>query len=777
MSVEDRGNKKYSRCDAEKLNNIPAELRALPQWVCWQAEWKEERGKFSKIPLNPNTGREAKSNSPSTWGTYADALRLFNQEPSIHGVGFEFSAQDPYTFIDLDDARDPVTGELNDTTKEIIVKFNSYTEISPSGTGIRIVIEAEAVGANKRRGKIELYSAGQYATLTGNVLEAHTRVEKRQAELADFYQLIFGAEEPSKHKPKPALDDSDPKYTRVRALTDDELILKATEAANGAKFVKLWTGEDVTDHSQADSSLCAILAYWSRGDLERMDRLFRRSKLFRPKWDERRGAETYGQRTLNFAVKACTAMYDPDLDQTMREHRNDTANAEIFVLLHGEKFTFNVDRDEWFKWNCHRWEPGADLTVLFYAEDVGKELIRRYTANPLPDARAQQNAMKWAVQTGDRRRRDAIENYSRGRLKKPGNIFNQDHYLLACANGIVDLRTGDMRDGQPGDWITRSTGINYNPAMTCPTWDKFVSEIMLGDREMISYLWRVIGYCLTGDTTERAFFLLHGAGRNGKTTFVETLQAVLGAEEGGYAQRARFSTFLRKNISGGANDDVAHLNDARVIVASEADDRAPLDTAAIKELTGGDAIRARHLYSGEFQFKPSFKLFLVTNHVPPIHETTHSLWDRLHYLAFDYRVPDDKVDRSLRLRLMGELEGILAKGIRACLDWQRDGLNPPQKVLHGRKDLEQQHDTCGQFLADSCELGDANKVSTSQKQLYYAFASWCRENGIQRPPSARWLTNELRNKKFTEHKLGANIVWLGIKLTKGGGYQPEMDEL
>ena len=765
--------KKYERCVAEKFSNIPEAIKRLPQWVCWQAEWKPERGKFSKIPINPNTGREAKSNAPTTWGTYDEALSLFEREGSITGLGFEFSVQDPFTFIDLDDARDPATGEIGDWAQEIISKLDSYTEVSPSGTGIRILIEADPVGSSKRRGKIEIYSFGQYATITGDVIR-QAPVSPRQAELADLYALVFGVEE--EKKPEPATLEADPKLARVRLISDDDLIAKATSAANGVKFLKLWNAEDVTDHSLSDAALCSILAYWTRGDADRIDRLFRISRLMRPKWDERRGADTYGQRTINFAIKAATALYDPDLDGTLREGRNDVANAEIFVQLNGPRFCYNLDRKEWLMWNCHRWQENADLDLLFSCEDVSKELLRRATANPLPDAKLQTAAVKWAIQSGDGHRIDQINKFAQRRLKQHGHLFNRDPYLLACENGIVDLRTGDLRDGQPGDWITRSTGIRYDAHARCPVFEQFLREIMCFDDEMTAYMWRGIGYCLTGDTTERAFFLLHGGGRNGKTTFVETLQAVMGAEEGGYAQRARFNTFLRKSTVGGANDDVAHLSGARLVVASEADDRAPLDTAAIKELTGGDAIRARHLYAKEFQFRPIFKLMLVTNHVPPIQESTHSLWDRLHYIAFDYRIPDNKVDRNLRLRLMGELEGIFARSVKACLEWQRNGLAPPEKVLHARADLEHRMDTLGQFLAEACELGDANKYTVTSRQLYYAFSLWCRENGIKNPPSNKWFTAELRNKKFTEHKIGNVSQWIGLKLT-GRGSQGEMSEL
>lgn len=758
--------KSYARGDVAKFSNVPTELRAIPQWVCWRAEWKEERGKFSKLPVDPATRKEAKSNDPATWSSFDEAVATFTKDKTVNGIGFVFTPQDNYAFVDLDDARDPATGEIGDWAAEIVTRLNSYTEISPSGTGLRIVVEAEPVGPAKRRGKVEIYAFGQYATITGNRIGKVEKIAKRQGELADLYRTVFGKDEKEEPNSRPA-NVEDPKLARVRALSDDDLIVKASSAANGGKFLKLWQADpSVTgDRSQADAALCGMLAYWTRADAERIDRLFRRSALVRKKWDERRGNQTYGERTVAFACRAAAALYDPDLEPTMQEGRNDIANTEIFIQLHGADFLWAVEWKTWLAWNCHRWEPGKDLRCELAAESVSKELVRRAQTAPDPDAKRQQQNMKWAVGSGDGRRVDQIEKFSRRRLDKAVSEFDTDLYLLACRNGVLDLRTGELRDGSRGDLITRTTDLVYDEKATCPIWDKFLKEIMEGDMAMVSYLWRVIGYCLTGDITERAFFLFHGEGRNGKSTWVETLKALLGPPGLGYAQKARFSTFLQKTVQGGANDDIAHFAGARVVIANEADERASLDVALVKELTGGDTHRARHLYGREFEFAPQFKLFLVTNKVPPIHETTYAIWDRLHYVPFDWRVPDSKVDRALPLRLLGELPGILAKAAKACREWQKEGLNPPDKVLKAGRQLYQDMDTLGEWLAEETEAGD--KFKTSHKDLYRAFTGWARDNGWTRPPSSKTFGGYLRERRFPEiRSTGNQKFWLGLKLRR-----------
>ena len=234
-----------------------------------------------------------------------------------------------------------------------------------------------------------------------------------------------------------------------------------------------------------------------------------------------------------------------------------------------------------------------------------------------------------------------------------------------------------------------------------------------------------MGYGLTGDVRERAFFLLHGSGRNGKSTFVETYRAVLGGPGSGYAQKARFSSFLKKQ-NPGINDDIAHLAGARVVIATENDGSTNLDTSAVKELTGNDAVRARFLYGKEFEFVPQFKLFLVANHVPPIADDSRATWDRLHYINFNFRVPDEKVDKGLQLKLLGELEGILAKAVRACLEWQKGGLDPPDSVIQAGQRLEREMDLFGQFFEERLDATDRD-AKVSGKVLYNEFRVWSKD--------------------------------------------------
>jgi putative DNA primase/helicase len=458
---------------------------------------------------------------------------------------------------------------------------------------------------------------------------------------------------------------------------------------------------------------------------------------------------------------------------------NDRDNAEVFIDLHGHRFRYDPKRNDWLhfpdgKWfpnkdrrdfeRAHTWQCDAELEAMLGAEDVYYELLRRAKSSRDPDEKKQEKQMRWAIASGDLRRVAAILRLAQPRLKH--SEWDTNPYLLGCANGVVDLRTGQLRDGRPEEYLTRSTGIAFDPAAKCAAWDLFLSDVMEGDSEMIAYLWRVIGYALTGDIAERAFFLLVGVGRNGKTVFVETLRKLLG----GYAQKARFSTFLVKNFGGGVGEDVASLAGARLVIASETSGKLPLDTALVKELTGGDTHRSRHLYEREFEFTPQFKLMFTTNKVPPIYEDTRAIWDRLHYVEFNYRVPEAKVDRYLGKKLEVELPGILARAVTACLEWQSTGLRPPEKILKAGAECAEEMDDFGTFLRDTCEFSQNSE--SVHAELVLALRNWWADNFPKRlAPSSKALRQYLTI-KATELKIRRtgekhhSPIWRGLGLKR-----------
>ncbi len=273
------------------------ELSCYPHWVCWRREGKE------KVPIDPKTGRKASTTDANTWATYEQTAAVADR---YDGISYVVSSYDPFSFVDLDDCVDEY-GEVATWALEVVEALDSYTEVSPSGKGLKIWIEAHKPGSRCRTGSIEVYDSRQFSTFTGKRFSGKG-IERRQRELSFLYLDLFGTEEEDKH----GVDKSGVGF----GGGDNELLEKArTNAATGDAFRRLYDHGDIRgfrSHSEADLRLCTILAYWCGPDQERIDRLFRGSKLDRDKWDTGRGHGTYGEQTIIKGIEGCDYFYDPD---------------------------------------------------------------------------------------------------------------------------------------------------------------------------------------------------------------------------------------------------------------------------------------------------------------------------------------------------------------------------------------------------------------------------------------------------------------------------------
>jgi hypothetical protein len=275
-------------------------MRDLRQWLCWRLE--ERNGEPTKVPYSPKKQEKAKSTDPETWAGYEEAVKA-TRERGYDGVGFVFTLEDDFCGVDLDMCLDPETGEIEPWAQEIIEDLDSYTEISPSGRGVHILVRGELPAGRNRKGHFEAYDRSRYFTVTGRHLAGTPRaIEGRQEELQGVVRRVFGEESANGHtKPVAA---SEPV---ANGLSDDEVVRKALSASNGDKFSRLWSGDtsDYSSHSEADLALCGMLAFWTGGDAARIDSLFRQSGLYRKKWDR----NDYRNRTITEALAGKTEFY------------------------------------------------------------------------------------------------------------------------------------------------------------------------------------------------------------------------------------------------------------------------------------------------------------------------------------------------------------------------------------------------------------------------------------------------------------------------------------
>jgi len=312
--------------------SVPESLREREQWVCWRTEHRD--GEPTKVPIEPVAGGFASTSEPDSWRAFGVARGYAAAEDTtVDGVGFVFTEADPFVGVDLDDCRDPETGSLDESAASIVDRLESYTEVSPSGTGVHVLLRGELPEGRNRRGKIELYDQGRYFTVTGARIDGAPRsVAAREDALATVHAEHVAREDDGRDE-EPAQDGADMDSTGngnsaptpgtgTRSgpadLTDDELLERAMAAANGDKFRRLWNGDTsgYDSHSEADLALCCLLAFWTGTDTARIDRLFRRSGLMRPKWDEVHYGDdrTYGEGTIEEAVAFVSETYDPEDD-------------------------------------------------------------------------------------------------------------------------------------------------------------------------------------------------------------------------------------------------------------------------------------------------------------------------------------------------------------------------------------------------------------------------------------------------------------------------------
>lgn len=289
--------------------NIPTALTALPCWVIWRKEKRED--KWTKVPYQARRpDARASATDPATWSTFKVAVEAAGYE-EVDGVGFVFARANGIVGIDLDKCIDQATNVVEDWAAAIVRGVNSYTEVTPSGTGLHIIAFGTLPAGSRRRGRIEIYDDARYFTVTGiHVGGTPTTVEARDAALSLFHTALFPPSEPL---PLPAPTPIRPMNGHVNGAGGD-VVARARQASNGAKFDRLWNGSAVDhggDDSAADLALCQMLAFWTGRDGGKMDSLFRQSGRLRPKWDERHFSDgrTYGQATIAEALTNTREVY------------------------------------------------------------------------------------------------------------------------------------------------------------------------------------------------------------------------------------------------------------------------------------------------------------------------------------------------------------------------------------------------------------------------------------------------------------------------------------
>ena len=780
---------------SKKYENVPNELKALKRWVGFKIE--ERDGEVGKFPINPINGKYARSNDSMTWASFNIAL-MACVKYKLNGIGFMLG--DGIFGVDLDNHPNKVTGELelpveefNKIAEEFIKSLDSYSEWSWSGNGVHIICAGKLPGTRRKTTCVEMYEKGRFFAFTGNVINAKP-VMTREEEIKPLYEKYMPKEQevPERDLSVPIGNDMEIQEIIDKAFSNEK---------NGELFQALYFGDvagayilsgnswyDDT-HSSADLAFCNLLAFWCNCDAQKMDTIFRSSGLMREKWDQKRGRDTYGNLTIEKAIKTCTNGYSkgtslPELEIENQDYNydkdtgeiieevlplnreavmnidkngepifrikplykrfacNDTGNAEKFYEYFGDLFKYNKTDKIFMFWTGKTWIRDEKDIIRKYANKF-IQLCRDDLANLEAELESDRNAGKdiqlsEAYNKAYQKNIDRISNkagkdamlYEFQSLRDvavTSDEFNKDDYLLNTDSGVVDLKTGQIHSFDPKLMLSKNTNVKVSYEEP-KVWLHFLHGIFergnaQETEEIIECIQKCLGYSLSGSTKEQCMFLCYGNGSNGKTTFQEIVNYIIGE----YGDNVNSEVLMQQKMQTNNSFTIAKLKDARYVETDETDDGEKLAEGTVKRMTGSGQMSAAFKYANEFSFTPKFKIWLSTNNKPIIRGTDLGIWRRIFPFPFIHTFTEEEKDKELPEKLQAEADKILGWCIKGFQIYNElKTIKKPKCLEDEIKEYQEQMDVIAQFMNSECRISENATVTC--RTVYKAYKNWCIDN-------------------------------------------------
>lgn len=423
--------------------------------------------------------------------------------------------------------------------------------------------------------------------------------------------------------------------------------------------------------------------------------------------------------------------------------KNDAGAAQAFADRYADRLRF-APGIGWLVWNGHRWERDAIGRVVQYGIDLHHSLMADVSA--IRDEAERKEAWRWANALGNRNRIEAMLRLAESNpaLVVRAAQLDADPFLVGCQNGTIDLQSGRFFEGDKGDLITRSLGTRWDEGATCPKWEKFLEGVTMSDTELVAFIQKAVGWTVSGDVSEAAFFFLWGAGANGKSVFSDTLARLMGD----YYHRASAELFDRRHDRNKA-PELAEVRGRRLILASETQEGGRLDEQLVKDLTGGEEITACKKFMSPFNFPPVAKLWMSGNHKPRITGTDEGMWRRVRLLPFEASFRGDDANPNLREELREELPGILAWAVEGFRRWKAEGLGLPERVKLAVADYRAAEDDLADFIADRIEEAP-DAVTCPKRTVFSEYENWTEAEGIRHPMTQKQLSRKLKDRGWKD---------------------------
>ena len=754
------------------------QIESIPAWLRENGHFVLRRG---KIPYT-RYGRRADPTDAKDGCTAAEALAAWEKAPDrFDGIGVMIIP--PLVGIDLDHV---ISGDggLSPLADKVLGIVDTYAEVSPSGTGLHLLglAPGKAQSAEEYRRKvkapepgfpdseIEVYFKSRYFRFSGNAL-----VDGEVRDISYSVQEVLDTYMKRGEMPTDGTSVSAPTADQgPDTRTDEGVMLDAAKVMDRMKRGKDWetierllAGEDIKGNtSDDDMSLMNRLAFYSCRDARVMDYIYRTSYRYRDKWDERRGASTWGADQIAEAIRECRVVWSPTYSSYTAIPRAETEGMPTTEMRQwltdhnvrlNSRYTLDDRGGGYLLADCLsetvRYVPESKAWYIYrdgvWSKDVGGKAIEEYArrfskalANYAADMEDEGQRSAWMKFAGLWCRFGARQTYIReAESAWPIRIsaFDQNRMLLNCQNGTLDLETMEFHEHRAEDLLTRKAAVDYRPGVRCERWERFIEEVIPGDAETRRFLQAWIGYCLTGTTTEECAVILYGrSARNGKSSLCETIAAMLGD----YASNANPSTLAegRSGNGSGPSSDVARLRGVRWVQVPEPPQQMVLDAAKLKTMTGGDTITARFLHENDFEFKPEFKLTINTNYLPRIDDLTLFKSDRIHVIPFERHFTKEERDQKLKTTLSAPeaLSGILNWALDGLQDFRQNGLKVSTKMEEALREYARSSDKLGRFIEECLPEHADTKYKIRASSVYADYVTWCKGNGVYAESQSRW---------------------------------------
>ena len=724
--------------DSATLRNIPQELKMNGLWCGWRLT---ERG---KIPFNLSTGEHARSNDESTFSPYPVLLNnlhkflRYDGDKQVGGIGLGIFRG--YSAIDIDHCVDG-NGNLSDMARDIVSFIGSYTEYSPSRTGIRVIfktsvrIDKATHYINNRNNGLEIYisdNTNKFVSITGNKISGDTIEECDITPILDKYMRKG-------------------EFSITKAIEKDE------------KLRSLWNAVapgSGANESETDMALACKLAFYAKNDLTEMRRLFESSPYFASKDDahKRKWATEYAENTLRNAVSfaGVTPAVQTFRPAQKRYELNDTGNAHRFADDFGDDVRYNVDNRQWMTWNGRFWQFDVAESIKNHVEIMAERMA--YESISVPDMGERIKMMKNVDYIYGS---SGKENLLREARHLPGiPVTNADldanRDLVCHRDGTLDLSTGKTRESRREDMISMTADCGMGTKRP-ERFIRFLKEIFADD-EVVHYVHKALGYSMSDRTREQCMFILHGDGNNGKSLLLDVIATILGS----YAVFSRPQLLTENDFGKQNTEEIARLKGKRFCAVEEIKAGDKLDEQLVKLFTSGiGKVTARFLYANSFEFPVTCKIWMATNYEPVVRGTDKGIWRRI----VEIPVPTDftgREDKDLRDELLSERDGIfawLAEGYRLYCE---EGLKRPVAVEKATSAYRREMDIVQQWIEERCETD--KEAYERANTLYSDFRAYCQQRDLRTNQTA---FGRNLGKKFGKYNSGEGIVYFGIRLRKG----------